>query len=117
MVSLMASDLRSVTDPLRSQGCTAKAIIHRVAKFREAASKLDLQDGTAVPATPPTVKKRARKTKADEDQDGDGASATPTKKARTPKTKKAATTGKDDVEEEKTFKVEAADEEETMAAA
>lgn len=105
---------------LYSPGCTAKAITHRVAKFREAASKLDSQDGADVPATPPTVKKRGRKAKASDAQAGDdGADPTPTKKPRTSKVKKSAVAAKEeDVSgEEEKIKDEPADEEETEAVA
>lgn len=59
-----------------------------MAKFRETASKLGLPVGVPLPATPPTVKKRGRNTKADEDQEGHGSDARPRKKVQTPKTKK-----------------------------
>ncbi len=110
-----------------SQGCTAKAITHRIAKFRETATKLGLTGGgaaadaaatAAAPATPPTQKKRARKTKDDEDQgqDGEGVPATPTKKPRTPKTKKSSAVVKDDVQqEEEGIKEEPVDEEQIQA--
>lgn len=65
-------------------------------KFREAASQLNLGDGSVLPATPATGKKRARKSTSAEDQDADGLNATPTKKARTPKTKKKAADVEDD---------------------
>ncbi|ERF71144.1 hypothetical protein EPUS_05973 [Endocarpon pusillum Z07020] len=107
------------------EDCTAKAITHRVAKFREAATKLGLAGGgdaaaaaaaAATPGTPATGKKRARKTKGDEDQDGDGVPATPTKKPRTPKTKKSSAVAKDDVEqEEERVKEEPLDEEQLQA--
>jgi hypothetical protein len=110
--------LEATAKRFHSQGCTAKAITHRVAKFREAAAKLGLQDGAAVPATPASGKKRARKNKTDEDQDGDEANGTPTKKPRTPKIKKSATTVEDDVQDdEESAKKEEADGEETEAAA
>ncbi|KAF7513328.1 hypothetical protein GJ744_009749 [Endocarpon pusillum] len=100
--------------------CTAKAITHRVAKFREAATKLGLTgDGdaaAAAPATPATGKKRARKTKGDEDQDVEGVLATPTKKPRTPKTKKSSAVVKDDVkQEEERVEEEPLDEEQLQA--
>jgi hypothetical protein len=107
---------RSPAKQFHSQGCTAKAITHRVAKFREAAAKLGLQDGAAVPATPASGKKRGRKNKTGEDEDGDETNGTPTKKPRTPKTKKSATTVEDDVQEDESAKKEEADGETEAAA-
>ena len=107
--------------PTLSLGCTAKAITHRVQKFRDAASQLGLGDGSAPPTTPATGKKRARKTTNANDQDADGVEATPTKKARTPKTKKKVADIENDeaevkesmkAEEEGTVKEEPADEDE-----
>jgi hypothetical protein len=100
--------LTKATNELTScLGCTAKAITHRVQKFRDAASQLGLGDGSTLPATPATGKKRARKTTNAADQDADGVEATPTKTPRTPKTKKkAADVGNDDGEVEETIKAE-----------
>ena len=77
-------------------GCTAKAISHRVQKFRDATSQLGLGDGSPLPATPGTGKKRGRKTTNTEGQNADGVDVTPTKKPRTPKTKKKAADAEND---------------------
>lgn len=97
---------------LATPGCTAKAITHRVAKFRDAAAKLGHGDGAAVSVTP---KKRGRK--ADEEGDGDSVKSTSAKKPRTPKPKKSAAQVEDEAVIEEPVKKEVFDDKETKDAA
>lgn len=60
--------------------CTAKAITHRVQKFRDASSQLNLGSGPSQPATPGTGKKRGRKPADPEGANVEEAEGTPTKK-------------------------------------
>lgn len=103
---------------IMGDGCTAKAISHRVAKFREAAAELGLGGGATVPAVPATPKKRGRKATTDEDGDGDGVKPTPAKKQRTPKAKKnAVKVEEEDVSNHETMKKGLSDDEATKTAA
>lgn len=117
MVSSRPCSRRPGTDSFSSLGCTAKAITHRVQKFRDAASKLGLQNGAAPFTTPASGKKRARKTKTDDDQDGGDADDTPTKKPRTPKVKNSAVIKDDTVDVEQMVKKELSDEDDIEVAA